>query len=274
VDYEPEQKPAQVNVMAFAKYTYRRQYYSQHSLRMEYQNHNAADSVVFVNPNYLGRDLQNGEPLTTLQYFKLAYEFRHDVRDSRIYPLEGIMVKLNVRQLGLGIFPDFPYPTLQLMGVLMYHQQLKGRFYFYNTTKARYSSEKRPSHIFNRGLGYHEWLTAYEPYVLDGSDYFISKYNLKFELIRPTTRTLPLINMEQFNKIHYAVYINLFADAGYVHNEFPDPTNTMLNTFQFSAGIGIDLVTYYDQVFRVDFAVNRYGEYGVFLHLETPFFRW
>jgi hypothetical protein len=156
----------------------------------------------------------------------------------------------------------------------MFHQKLSKRFYFYNTTKAKYSSEKMLPHIMNRGLGYHEFMSAYEPYVMDGSDFFITKYNVKYQLIKPTTKTLPLIKMEQFNKVHYAVYINAFADAGYVHYEFPDPTNSMVNTLQFSAGIGIDLVTYYDQVFRIDFAINRYGEYGVFFHLETPFSRW
>jgi hypothetical protein len=66
----------------------------------------------------------------------------------------------------------------------------------------------------------------------------------------------------------------VFADAGYVYDELPNPTNTLLNNFQYSAGIGLDLVTYYDQVFRIDFAINRYKEYGVFFHLETPFYRW
>jgi outer membrane protein assembly factor BamA len=80
--------------------------------------------------------------------------------------------------------------------------------------------------------------------------------------------------MEQFNKVHYAVYMNVFADAGYVNNEFPDPTNTMLNNWQFSAGVGLDFVTYYDQVFRIDYAINRYGEHGFFFHIETPFSRW
>jgi hypothetical protein len=48
----------------------------------------------------------------------------------------------------------------------------------------------------------------------------------------------------------------------------------MLNDWQFSAGIGLDLVTYYDQVFRIDFAYNKYHEYGIFFHIETPFYRW
>jgi hypothetical protein len=235
---------------------------------MDYLNYSVSDSVQVVNSNYLGGDF------TTLNYFQLAYEFRHDVRDSKVYPLEGFAVKLGLQKLGLGIIPDFQYPSFRIYGVLMFHQQLARRFYFYNTTKARFSSEKILPHILNQGLGYSEWLSGYEPYVMDGSDYFISKYNLKFVVIKPTSKTLPLIKMEQFNKVHYAVYLNLFADAGYVNNEFPDPTNTMVNNWQVSAGAGLDFVTYYDQVFRIDFAINRYGDYGIFFHLKTPFSSW
>ena len=68
--------------------------------------------------------------------------------------------------------------------------------------------------------------------------------------------------------------MNIFVDAGYVHNEFPDPTNTMVNNWQYSAGVGLDFVTYYDQVFRINYAINRHGEHGLFFHLETPFSRW
>jgi hypothetical protein len=174
----------------------------------------------------------------------------------------------------MGIIGDYPYPNLRVTGNLMFHQKLANRIYFYNTTKARYSSEKFMPHALSRGLGYNEFLSGYESYVMDGSDYVISKYNLKIEVIKPTTRTLPLIGMEQFNKVHYAVYFNMFADAGFVNNDFPDPTNTMVNNWQFSTGVGIDFVTYYDQVFRIDYAINRYGEHGLFFHIETPFFRW
>ena len=281
MEYKPVERPAQIRYNAFSKYTYRRKYYSIHSLRLDYNNYHVTDSVVIEdfdhpwgNPMYLGLDPLNGAPLTSLGYFTLQYEFRHDVRDSKIYPLDGFLVKATAEKLGLGIIPGFPYSSIRLTGVLMFHEQLRGRFYFYNTLKARYSSEKIPPHILNWALGYQMFLSAYEPYVIDGSDYFITKYNLKFQLVKPTTRTLPLIGMEQFNKVHYAVYINLFADAGYVHNEFPNPTNNMVNTMQFSSGIGIDLVTYYDQVFRINFAINRYKEYGIFFHLETPFYRW
>ena len=182
--------------------------------------------------------------------------------------------RCNRKKIITSPFKDFNTPAFRFTGILVYHQKIANRFYFYNATKARYSSEKILPHFLSEALGYEANLSGYEPYVIDGSDYVITKYNMKFQVVKPSTYTIPFIRMTQFNKIHYAVYINLFADAGYVNNDFPNPTNTMVNTWQFSAGAGIDLVTYYDQVFRIDYAINRYGERGFFLHIETPFSRW
>jgi len=268
LEYEPDEKPAMVRLNAFTKYTFRRKFYTTHSLILNYFNYTVADSVAIVNPNFLG------EGSTELNFFTFSYIFNHDVRDSKIYPLEGFAVTIRAEQLGLGIIPDYPYPTFRFTGVFLFHQKLARRIFFFNTTKAKYSSEKVMPHILNNGLGYNESMSGYEPYVMDGSDYFITKYNLKFQLIKPTIHTIPLIGLGQFNKIHYAVYINMFVDAGYVNNIFPNPTNTMVNNWQFSTGVGIDIVTYYDLVFRIDFAINRYSEYGVFFHFETPFSRW
>jgi outer membrane protein assembly factor BamA len=268
VEYKPQDLPAQKIIEAHLHYIYRRKIYTTHTLRFEYQDYTVSDSVAIINTNFLG------EGLTRLNYFVLSYNFVHDVRDSKIYPLEGFAVRLTAAQSGLGIIKDFPYPNFSLTGVFLFHQKLANRLYFYNATKAHFSQRKKLPYALNRALGYHEFLSGYEPYVIDGSDYFITKYNLKLQVIKPTTQTIPVIGLEQFNKIYYALYLNLFADAGYVNNIFPAPTNTMVNTWQFSTGIGLDLVTYYDQVLRVDFAVNRYGEYGFFFHLETPFLRW
>ena len=268
VEYRPQERPAQREIGAFLNYSYRRKLYTTHFLRLYYHDYSVADSVSIVNTNYLGAGR------TRLNYFTLSYHFEHDVRDSKVYPLEGFAVRINVEKMGLGLIPEFPYPGFSLTGAFMFHHQLTNRLYFYNATKARYRQEKYLPYALNPALGYREFMSGYESYVIDGSDYFITKYNLKLQVLKPTTWTIPRIGMEQVNKIYYALYLNVFADAGYVNNLFPAPTNTMVNTWQFSTGIGVDLVTYYDQVIRVDFAINRYGEYGFFFHLETPFSRW
>ncbi len=268
LEYKPIEKPAQVRFNAFAKYSFRRKYFTSHTLRLEYYDYNVSDSVAILNPNFMG------EGMSRLKFFLLTYVFEHDVRDSKVYPLEGFAVSLRAERLGLGIVDDYPYPSFRFTGLLMFHQKLANRLYFYNTTKARYSQEKVMPYVLNKALGYNEYLSGYEAYVIDGSDFVITKYNLKLQVIKPTTQTIPFIRMEQFNKLYYALYFNVFADAGYVNNVFPDPTNTMVNNWQFSAGVGIDLVTYYDQVLRIDYAINRFGEHGIFFHLETPFYRW
>lgn len=267
-EYTPREKPALIRLNAFTHYSFRRMLYTTHSFRFDYYNYSTSDSVAEVNPNFLG------DGRTRLDFFSFSYYFDHDVRDSRIYPLEGFAVKLRAEKVGLGILPGNNYENLMFTGVFFFHQQLTRRFYFYSATKVRYSYEKLIPYAFNRGLGYNEFLSGYEPYVIDGSDYFITKYNLKLQVVKPTTQSIPFIRMKQFEKIHYAVYINLFADAGYVNNIFPNPTNTMVNNWQVSAGAGLDLVTYYDQVLRIDYAINRFGEHGIFFHLEVPFSRW
>jgi len=267
-EYKPGDVPAQTRLNAFLNYRYRPKLYTVHSLRFEYYDFLASDSVAILNPYYLG------EGATQRDYFMLSYIFNYDIRDSKVYPLEGLNIKIKAEQIGLGIIQDFNYQAFRLTGVVMFHQKLTNWLYFYNATKGRYSSEKTMPHVLNKALGYNENLTAYEPYVIDGSDYVITYYNMKFQLVKPNSYTIPFIGMEQFNKIHYALYVNVFADAGYVNNVFPNPTNTMVNTWQFSAGIGIDLVTYYDKVFRIDYSINRYGEHGFFFHIETPFARW
>ena len=267
-EYRPEDRPAEVRLNAFTNYTFRRKYFTTHSLRFEYLDVRVSDSIAILNSNYLG------EGDTRRNYFMLTYNFDYDIRDSKVYPLEGFRVKIRAEQIGLGLISGFAYPEYRLTGALMFHQKLANRFYFYNATKGRYSSEKIVPHFLNKALGYQEFLSGYEAYVIDGTDYVITKYNLKYQLVKQNTYTIPFIGMEQFNKIHYAVYVNMFADAGYVNSDFPNPTNTMVNTWQFSAGVGIDLVTYYDQVFRIDYVINRYGEHGFFFHVETPFFRW
>lgn len=268
VYFQGPQNPAQIRGNAFFRYAFRRKLYSTHYLRMDYNHFTVSDSVAEINPNYLGYGA------TSTNYFTLFYEFNYDVRDSKIYPLEGFTLKLTAKQTGLGIVSSFPYNYLSLTGVLMYHQKLANRFYFYNTYKGRLTADKRLPHLLNKALGYSEWLSAYEPYVLDGSDFFITKFNLKVQLVKPRTSNIPLVKMKQFSKFHYALYFNAFADMGYVNNEFPDPTNTMVNMLQFSGGVGLDFVTYYDLVLRIDFAMNRYGEYGFFFHLNTPFLGW
>lgn len=262
---------------AYFAYTYRPGLYAKHKVRVHYLNNLLGDSVSILNPNYFGggRD--------TLQVFRLDYVFNYDLRDSKVYPLEGHAFKVKVQRYGFGLIEDYPYKNWILEGTSFYHKKLNNKFYFANVTRGKISSNKDVPFVQQKALGYAEYMTGYERFVIDGSDFFLSKFIFKYQLLKPTSFQLPLIRAKQFNKVHLAIYMNLLADVGYVYsdvnNEYFDPSNYMVNEFQYSMGIGLDFVTYYDKVLRLEYSINRYVKNGplfrgFFVHIETPFFRW
>jgi len=111
---------------------------------------------------------------------------------------------------------------------------------------------------------------TYELYVVDAMNFALMKNNLKFAILNPVTRYLPLIKNERFGKIHFALYANLFFDCAYSW-KIPKETSSYLdNKFIFGTGIGIDFVTYYDKVIRFEYGVNDMGETGLFIHFVAP----
>lgn len=253
---------------AFVAYTYRPELYSRHRLRFHYVDDRITDTIATLNPGFFG------EGYTRHKYFKADYVFRYDVRDSRVYPLEGEAVKVKLQRFGMGIISQFPYGNWEAEGTFFYHRKMADRFYMASVTKGKVATNGELPLYLSKGLGYAENMTSYDAYVIDGKDFLVSKLILKFELVKPSTFTVPFLNIKQFSKVHYAVYLNLLGDVGYVNNPNPYPTNFMVNEWQYSTGIGLDFVTYYDKVFGIEFAVNRYGTTGFFFHVTTPFFEW
>ena len=259
---------------AYVAYTYRDKLYTTHKLRAHYLYDWVGDSVSLKNPEYFGYREDGLSGRDSLQLFRLDYVFSHDVRDSKTYPLEGHAFKIKAQRYGLGLIKDYPHQNWLLEGTSFYHKKISNSFYFANVTRAMMSSDKDGPFVQKKAMGYGVYLTGYEHFVIDGSGYFISKFIGKYQLLKPSSFQLPFIKAKQFNKVHLAIYFNLLADIGYVYDEFPDLSNYMVNELQYSVGVGLDFVTYYDKVFRMEYSVNRYGFHGFFFHLETPFFRW
>ncbi|MDP3445240.1 MAG: hypothetical protein Q8T08_20460 [Ignavibacteria bacterium] len=89
-------------------------------------------------------------------------------------------------------------------------------------------------------------------------------------MVQPQKRDLPLIKMEKFSKIHYAAYLNLLFDVGYVINKDALPSNNYQNNTIFGTGLGLDLVTYYDLVWRFEYTINQFGDSGFYISFVAP----
>ncbi len=94
--------------------------------------------------------------------------------------------------------------------------------------------------------------------------------NLKFQLIKQRVTKIKFLKVEQFNKIPFKVFLNLYADAAYTVDHIYRNKQNMSNTWLTGIGLGLDLVTYYDKVIRLEVSRNHLNEFGFYMHFKQP----
>lgn len=253
---------------ASAGIEFRPEFYNYHQFKLGYKHMDVSDTIAMLNPNYLGDGSMYQEYLT------FHYNFIRDTRNSRFYPLHGYLFNLAFYKNGLNLLAEENYQNMILSQTLSYHNHLAGKWYYSSGYKWKYSFRKNIPYNQKEALGYEIMLHGFEYYVADGPSYFISKNNLKYELLPKQVNEYPFIPLDKFNKIHYSIYTNLYFDIGYIRDPFlPDQSNTLVNQWLYSLSVGLDLVTYYDRTFRIEYSLNSQGDHGLFLHIDAAILR-
>ncbi len=251
------------NSSSSISFTYRPGIYNRHNFETSYNNHFITDTLFKTNSIFIGNNYKN------TQYISLSYTFTRDKRNSNYYPLKGYYFSIKFSKTGLGVLEnEMNYFSINLKASKYF--KISNRFYFSTAGHADYSTLKDYSYLFSRAFGYNSYTKGMELYVIDGNAFGLWNNAFRYQIIKPHVVHLRKIKAEKFTKFHFAIYASLNADAGYVVNETQiDMLHS--NEFLYGYGIGIDFVTYYDIVFRVEFSANKFGETGLFLHFNAPF---
>lgn len=233
-------------------------------VNLSYNNTLFHDALVSLNDDF--SNLQG----TRFQYFSLLATYKNDFRDEQNYPLNGHYFELMMEKMGFGILetsPDVFYAKV----TADWYQPIKGRWYWASNLTLKMSDNNDAPYFLNQGLGYkNDFVRTYELYVIDAMNFALIKNNLKFEILEPVTKYLPFIKNERFGKIHFALYANVFFDCAYSWKMPENQTSFLDNKFIYGTGIGLDFVTYYDKVLRLEYGVNDMGETGLFIHFVAP----
>lgn len=249
-------------------YSFRSSLYTTHSLLLAFNSLTYRDSASHI--YYTGlENFQNPD------WINAEYYYEYDFRDSKPYPLKGNYFRINLRwrELLTPELKNLSKPSVLLNATR--HRQLDNRLYYNNALRVFMSRDRNEPKAFRTGLGYGAYLRGYELFVIDGSSYGIMINNLKYAILPEQSYNLAYIPWSQFNPIHLAIYANLFFDMGFANSKyFGGNGNTYVNRFLYTGGLGIDFVSYYDQVLRLEFSLNREGQTGFFVHTEIPFNRW
>ncbi|MEZ4721573.1 MAG: POTRA domain-containing protein [Flavobacteriales bacterium] len=251
-------------IVARAKLEYRRKFLNTHRWIAGIETIIIDDTVRNANPDYL----PNGK--TRSQYFYLSYGFKREKRDNKAYPLTGYLIDGSVDHRGLGILNKNDVFLTEALITVNFHHQIKGRWFFGHGYKGKLTPIGAPPYYFQRGLGYsNNFVRGYELYVIDGQHYILHKNNIKYQLIRKQTIDLKTL-FRKFDKFHYSVFLNAFSDAGYVIDNLNGSSNPLANTWQYSCGLGLDFVTYYDLVVRFEGSINKLGNPGFYVNFRCP----
>ncbi len=260
LDYTDSESILRERFTAGIRFTRRNKYYWFHSLEAKYNTNSVDDTIASLNPDYFldGRTRQ--------RYVRMAYQLTYDKRDIAAYPLRGHLLMVNVARSGFIRREDLHLTTL-LTDISVY-RPLTNKYFWTASLRGKLSSPGKQPYFNIQGLGYGQnYVRGYEYYVVDGQNYGLAKLTVKRELFYIETNISEYMPLRQFQTIPMALYLKIYGDAGYVKNDTYNVENNYLaNTLLYGYGIGIDFVTFYNTVFRVDFSMNKQKQTGFFFH--------
>lgn len=249
----------------YSVFSQRKGFYQSQQLELSYTQVQISDTIAVLNPNYL-LDAQQKQ-----NYFLASYAYIFDKRDNRQYALDGYSFSFSATKYGL-----LPSDNVNLFSVAAAYTQyfpLGKRFYANYSIRGRASFPEKQPFLQTLGLGYrNDLVRGYELYVIDGQQYALLKTNLKYNLFNRTFDLKRYLKIKQFNTFPLAAYLNTFIDVGYVRNHFSTINNSKLaNKLIAGTGLGLDVVTFYNIVGRINYSLNGLREKRVFFAVTRDF---
>lgn len=254
-------------VTGYLEFVLRPNIYSFHTFQLGYDSYYLQDTLLRI-PGFSLSQANHQ------QFVSIYYQYKMDHRDVQYYPLKGYYFDVEFSH-------SIPYAIAHntyIKSNLRKFWQIYNRWYFASGLTLKFSMEKQQPYYLQRGLGYgREYVRGYEYYIIDGQHFILSKNNVKFALIPPYILRLPFLRSSKFNTVPLALYLNIFADLGYVYHydqgsgdHLSGAGNTLQNVLLVGYGAGLDFTTYYDVVIRCEFAMNLLGKPGLYLHFLAP----
>ncbi len=189
-----------------------------------------------------------------------GYQLVYDKRDFKGFPLRGHLLKVNIETSNYFFkqVPDFQ--TLLLKLAYSRYFNIKGNLFGSGHITARYLNNMYPQYTATQALGYgKDYIRGYELKVIDGSNFALSKLELKYRLINKTYSLAE--GVKNYEKLPLSLYASVFLDAGYVRNYWDSQVlkgnNLLPNRLQNGGGVGLNLVMFYDYCMRLEYSADR-----------------
>jgi hypothetical protein len=236
-------------------YSYRRGSIERHYLKLGLQRESVDDTVMALNRNYFG----SGN--TNIFYPELKYTYQYFGVNYLPYPTKGRSIEIEFTRKGINKKVNLT----QFNFIVGHYMPLPQNFYFSTIANINIKLPFNQPYFNQLLLGYNDaFLRGLEYYVVDGvAGGFVRNTVGKeiFSYVVPTG-----FKSKTYARIPFKFYIKGYADVGYVYNKTNSIANSLNNKLMYSGGIGLDVVSIYDVVFRIEYSFNQFRQGGVFVH--------
>jgi outer membrane protein assembly factor BamA len=242
-------------------FSYRPNLYDRFNVQVGYGNSAISDTGLMIQPKYLPNHQKS------FNYSDLTANFSTVKFDYNAYPTEGNSTEFGIYQRissGSNI-SSFQFRKLHA------HRFSTNNFYLFETNSL-FKILSNQNYLDNKLLGYGNLqMNGFEYYVIDGNIGSIAKAEIHHLL---GTYTLPrkygIALLDKVNNklppIYYHFWVRAFTNLGYVYSERPSNASKLSNTLLRSFGVGLDIISIYDLVIKIDYSVNQLGDKGLYLH--------
>ena len=241
-------------------YSYRPDSKYRYYISLGYNHETVADTVIKLNPNFYPNGLnKNG-------YISISAMTQFYNLDYIPFPRKGFFYQLSVSNSGFTIDNNLLQIGVKTINVIPISKNM-----FYYTRNWGIVKLGDGSIYTNQSLlGYNNmYVRTFESYVIDGMAGFVSNNSLYQKLFKYVFKNP--IKIKGHERIPFNFYAKVFGDFGYAHNRYSNISDKFSNIFLTSVGVGLDITTIYDFVFRLEYGINHTGNTAFGIRMQSEF---
>jgi hypothetical protein len=246
---------------ANVNFFYRPNFYERTGIQMGFGNSAISDSAFLVQPNYFPNHSKS------LSYFDVTFSYSKVKFDYNAYPSEGNSTELAWYQRFSG---NNNLSSFQIRKIHAHH--ISPKSFYLLESNSQFKMVPNQNYMDSRLMGYGNMqMSGFEYYVVDGNAGSIAKaewHHLLGSFTVPKKSGIGIVDKvnSHLPVIKYQFWLKAFSNLGYAYSQNPSNASKLSNTLLRSAGIGLDVISIYDLVIKIDYSVNQLGDKGVYLH--------
>ncbi len=237
------------------------------TLQVGYHHFHFSDSIYVLAPTFITSDMGNE------YYPAISLTFANDQRDYRSFPLNGYKLQLMFRQAGLPgwgttSFSKLGFSWSQYLPLSTRWNLGYGLHNMMTIGKRVPFFEKNFVGIKTREFaGLSSNIRGYQRYAIDGGFVNMTKLEVKFALLPLQIVNIKAIPFDRFDEFPLGIYLTAFNDMGFVHdNSFNNEDPFLKDQLLMGYGIGLNIIGFYDNLLRIEYARNHLHEGGIYIH--------